>query len=352
MPELKKINDQILIIQSPVFELLASMFRITSHEKMKPIHVKEQNSQEFYELEMKVKALRERLSQQLLDELQVFFSYETYLGLSMVRYAWEKNAYQDILAFIEQIEQESPYELFKSFIQTGYTENDMDFIHDTQQVVDYIQRSNLPDVEKWKLTYLYMNIDQTKERFIHLLSTCYHQYFKEEMDPLTAQHERSIENLLSEFKTGGEETIRQILPSLDKDIMNRPNFKIILAPSVYYHVASLNSESEDSLIYLYGIHQPALFKKRRFNETDAIEALKIISDEKRIKMIKLLSLAPCYGYEIAQKLALSSSTVSHHLSLLASINLVRSFRRESRVYYEVDKQAVSELMNRLTILLT
>lgn len=352
MSEPLLIKDNTMIIKSPVFELLASMFRLTSHEHMQSVDQVKEMTQDYYEFEVRIKTIRETLSQQTLNELNVFFDYETYIGLSMVRFAWEKSCYQDISAFINKLEETSSYELFTRFLQTGYSPGEVDFIEDTQRVVDYIQRSNYPDIEKWKLTYLYMNIDQTKERFIYLLRSCYSQYFKEEEVELLELQERSIQNLLQEYKQGGEETLRQILPVLDSEVLTNSNYQIVLAPSVYYHIASLNSEADHSFIYLYGINQPALFKTRRFNEKDAIEALKIISDEKRIKIIKLLSVTPYYGYEIAQKLELSNSTVSHHLSQLASIHLVNSVRKENKVYYQVNKKAVSDLMNRLTIMLT
>ena len=83
------------------------------------------------------------------------------------------------------------------------------------------------------------------------------------------------------------------------------------------------------------------------NKERLTRAFKILADEKRLSIIRLLNQGPLYGYELAQRLHLSNSTVSHHLSALSSVGLVKASRKENRVYYEVLPNEIEKLMEQM-----
>ena len=70
-------------------------------------------------------------------------------------------------------------------------------------------------------------------------------------------------------------------------------------------------------------------------EAAAVEAsrlLKAISDPTRIRILHLLSQEECPVGHVADVLGMSQSAVSHQLSYLRSLRLVK-YRREGNTYY-------------------
>ena len=130
--------------------------------------------------------------------------------------------------------------------------------------------------------------------------------------------------------------------------------QIILIPSYYYNTASLFSYFEDGkrLIYLYGTSQPKFEFSDDISSEKVLTAIKVLSDENRIKTIEILNTTPCYGYELSQKLGISSSTMSHHLSLLSDIGVIIPVREENKVYYQVNKDNIRKLLKQFETMLT
>lgn len=338
-----------LIITSPVFELLASMYRLQSHEQIESAVDNEfpaAKKIDSHKLDQWVSRTRSMLPDFIKNELEVFFHFESFFALTMVRFSWEHQCYQSIEAFLSTLEKTPAQDICALFCQTGFTPKDTANPDDWQQVIAYIKKSNLPEVEKWKLAYLFTDVEETKNRLIRLITFCAGHYFKNDMETWQAEQQKSI-NIVRKHLSGD---IGELFPYLAKAGVIASDTQLVLAPSYFYHRASLTSDSptNGSFICLFGVQQISFLQETPIGEDRILEAFKILSDEKRIRLIKLLNAGPLYGYELAQKLDLSNSTVSHHLSVLSSINIVHPTRVENKVYYKVNKEELEKLMKSLT----
>jgi DNA-binding transcriptional ArsR family regulator len=73
------------------------------------------------------------------------------------------------------------------------------------------------------------------------------------------------------------------------------------------------------------------------------ETFKVLGDPSRVRIVHALSLEELCTRDLASVLGMSESTVSHQLSLLRLLRLVR-FRREGRVvYYSLDDDHIRQL---------
>ena len=73
------------------------------------------------------------------------------------------------------------------------------------------------------------------------------------------------------------------------------------------------------------------------------ETFKVLGDPSRVRMVHALSLEELCTRDLASVLGMSESAVSHQLSLLRLLRLVR-FRREGRiVYYSLDDEHIRQL---------
>lgn len=347
---MKMLKEKIEIGSSMVYELLASMFRLECHERLLP-----QNQQKLKlvseDLTKWVEKSRAKLTDNMKEDINVFFNYESFIGLSLVQLIWENDCYENIDDFFDFLDQYQAKELIKNFFNTGYVQEEMlQSIDNPVEVKSFLDKSSLPEVEKWKLTYFCSAPDETKKRFITLLKDFYITIFKENLDMLQKSHIESINYMEEKLRKNPYEVLQKLIQF---DLVNA-NDKIILFPSYYYNTACLSSyfEDEGRLIYIYGTSQPEFESSDEISSEKVLTAIKVLSDENRIKAIQILNTTPCYGYELSQKLGISSSTISHHLSLLSDIGVIVPVREENKVYYQVNKDNIRKLLKQFEGMLT
>lgn len=75
------------------------------------------------------------------------------------------------------------------------------------------------------------------------------------------------------------------------------------------------------------------------------QTFKALSDTTRIKILYLLSQKECSVNEIAEILELHQSSVSHQLSFLKNLRLVKFRRVGTTIYYSHDDQHILDLLS-------
>ena len=95
--------------------------------------------------------------------------------------------------------------------------------------------------------------------------------------------------------------------------------------------------------YGYGLEQKLdkdIIKKQN------IELFKILSDPKRVEVLKLLSKKKWYNKELAAKCKLTTATMSYHMSKIIELDLVKiEWVNHNKVYYRLDKETLVEKAN-------
>ena len=76
---------------------------------------------------------------------------------------------------------------------------------------------------------------------------------------------------------------------------------------------------------------------------DIVETFKALSDPTRAQLIYLLTHREYSVNELSQNVAVSASTVSHHLAKLRAIRLVRTRREGNQIFYSIDDSHVAAL---------
>ncbi|MFB5660691.1 ArsR/SmtB family transcription factor [Alteribacillus sp. HJP-4] len=75
------------------------------------------------------------------------------------------------------------------------------------------------------------------------------------------------------------------------------------------------------------------------------QTFKALSDPTRVRILYLLSQRECAVSKIAEDLSLMQSTVSHQLSFLKNLRLVKFRREGTSIYYSLEDQHVVSLLN-------
>lgn len=74
------------------------------------------------------------------------------------------------------------------------------------------------------------------------------------------------------------------------------------------------------------------------------ETFRLLGDPSRLKILLSCMSGPISVSEIAKKLELSLSLVSHHLRHLRSARLVKGMRQSKHIFYEIADQHVSQVL--------
>lgn len=83
-----------------------------------------------------------------------------------------------------------------------------------------------------------------------------------------------------------------------------------------------------------------------FNEEtvyDFVEMLKALGDQSRLKIIHSLMDGELCVSDISEQTGLGQSLVSHHLSILKAVRLVRPRRDGKNIFYSIDDDHVKDI---------
>ena len=76
---------------------------------------------------------------------------------------------------------------------------------------------------------------------------------------------------------------------------------------------------------------------------DIVATFKALSDPTRAQLVYLLTTGEYSVNELSENVAVSASTVSHHLAKLRAIRLVRTRREGNQIFYSIDDSHVAAL---------
>jgi DNA-binding transcriptional ArsR family regulator len=74
-----------------------------------------------------------------------------------------------------------------------------------------------------------------------------------------------------------------------------------------------------------------------------VDTFKALSDPTRAQLVYLLTGGEYSVNELSRNVAVSASTVSHHLAKLRAIRLVRTRRDGTQIFYSIDDSHVAAL---------
>lgn len=135
------------------------------------------------------------------------------------------------------------------------------------------------------------------------------------------------------------------------------------------HIEFLNVEQYDNIMINYSlislvstqilddkginIYLGIMFKKYidALSQKDDIlvytNIFKVLSDPTRFAILSLLAKEELYGQEIAERLNVSTATISYHMDFLFSSQLVTMKRRDRKIYYQVNRDNLNKSIHYL-----
>jgi DNA-binding transcriptional ArsR family regulator len=182
-----------------------------------------------------------------------------------------------------------------------------------------------------------------KQRLVHLLER-YAQVFAPYVDELETLDRAEVEKSREVCLTSTNDFITNYL-KISVNILE-PAKRIDLIPNAFSEILTYVLQPEkDHFVLIYG----TFISKKRSREKQSEERklfFKVLSEEKRVEIIKSLAVKPAIGSDLAKQVGLTGATASYHLTMLLGIGLVEYERVGNKLHYTLNKELLKDLFEK------
>lgn len=195
-----------------------------------------------------------------------------------------------------------------------------------------------------------LQFDQLLESYRQIaLDIARHPAFEAQMGTLAT--ESAYAPSLAQFTQGTMGAGRHPL-SYAQELMGKPFWNIAdysryeFIPVYFMSPFSIRFMDGETMIYVQGLNR---LPKADLETPDQLgEALKVIADPTRLKILSLIHMKPMYGKQIADQLGLTTPTVSHHLEVLRLHGLVNMEQDKQIKYFSANFKKMRALSTAFT----
>ncbi|MGB7605900.1 MAG: winged helix-turn-helix domain-containing protein [Lutisporaceae bacterium] len=261
------------------------------------------------------------------------------------------------LELFEFILKERAFDDVSLLIQHMSTYDDVNFIYTILgEVLDYNQiqevmcrKKSLKTLAEEKprlvndnikgLELLFYNTPQFKADIINLIKEMNNSILKNKLDSLKEDYSKLSNKIQAKLK---DKTTLDV----SQEIMDR-QFKRIFDFREYYFIPSYFISPRKFRFYCADA-QMVVFAMEQLEDSvskigDSIsQVFKIISDRTRLEILRAIIKEPTYGKLLAERLNLTTATISHHIEVLKSVDLITEKRIKNIKYFEANEQEIKK----------
>lgn len=253
------------------------------------------------------------------------------------------NKSKDLDEYFKCLMERDEYDLRKDIFNTLKFDELIEYKHENylKLILDKINKEDFSNDIKWYLLSLIKDPKLYIEKFIRLIKQylpVYEQlrnkYWKSYIEFVEWIDEKLLEHGI-DFIDDYLEFIN--LKQYDEVYLNYSLFD--LSSSHHYKDGSLN-------LFIGLMFKKYVEKQKDRKDVDKhLMVYKVLSDKTRFDIINILVDKESYGQEIAEKLGITTATVSYHMDYLLSTSLIILKRKSRRIYYSLNKEQVKDSLN-------
>ena len=107
-------------------------------------------------------------------------------------------------------------------------------------------------------------------------------------------------------------------------------------------IAQIGAIYSDSLTY-----DKIMIKRKSITQDKALTILKLLSDKSKLEILQLTRDEAYYGAQLANKIGLTTATISHHTSALFEQSLLQIEKVDSKIFYKQNQETIKSLIKYL-----
>jgi len=339
---------------NPVFEMLVSLNRIADSDQMESNYFENAGYAPHPRMNEIIQEIKNSLSMFYRQEIGFFFDKPV---CSLLWYLVISEKIRDISELPARFSELSEDDALKHLLCDVFEclcQQDSNLCMDDQAMADMLadrtafeQRitecPNLSIANQEKALEILRYPADAKQRLIRLLER-YAQVFAPYVEELEALDQAEVEKSRAACLASPEEFITNYL-KINVNLLE-PAKHIELVPNAFSEILTFVLQpGKDHFVLIYG----TFISKKRLREKHSEERkqfFKVLSEEKRVEIIKSLALRPAIGTDLAKQVGLTSATASYHLAMLLGIGLVDYERIGQKLHYILNKEMLKDLFDK------
>lgn len=222
-----------------------------------------------------------------------------------------------------------------------------------EELIRTLDKADIPVDGRWKILQSYINRGKHIEELKHILNKTI-ELIKECQDEVNMLEDEFF-HYWSDY-IAANDLIKEINKLINLNWEGNQNGTVIMPNLFYPQAISLSVSNEDEyapnrirfgiLLDSLSITEPNIVDNDKLNSS-----LKLLSDKSKFEILMYIKDKPAYGYELANALNLSTSTISYHMSALISDSLVKLEKDANKIYYCLNKDRVNDILEHIRLLL-
>jgi len=272
------------------------------------------------------------------------------LEISLFSFIFEYNP-SSVLHFIKRFqrysENEFAYKIFENMCEieeVDFNRKTFDNHGDLAKFID--MNFEFSKENKWNILQFFLNIKKYKEDFLKIFVWHYENNFKK------------IEKYVDEHVSVLEKDFETVVKKYENDFVQRfltglfpkestETFLLSISYFMRKEVITWEERKNNKRWIVAGHDYLNVITKNLDPQVEALRILKVIADESRLKIIKLLSEKEYRNPEIADLLGLTKATISHHMNALCIHNIVDIKRDGNKIFYSVNSEKLKKRLNNI-----
>lgn len=263
-------------------------------------------------------------------------------GIIIPAYLCIKNNISSTSNFLSYFEKLSGVDFFQAYEEAyGFDEKSLSEPEKEKAFKDLVPPGNYKLFLEFK-----KHADETKERLSALFNAYYRKFYQDVEDGTTDFMKQRIlyyKNIRPDDKL----FLLTKMLLIDAESIDPQYTSITLYPSFFYEIGWSQFRCKDRMAYVFGYlleqQLESSHAKRRLEELR-----KILADDKRMAILKLLNKKKCYSTELAEVLQVSKPTISYHINKMLGIGILNmDFAPSNRVFLSLNKEALREILDDL-----
>lgn len=318
-------------------ELIGSLFRYANDAEMTK-QFKGLGHAPSQEICKWISIVKDNISEHLDSEVKTLF-YESYLNITFIQQIVINHNLSTLPELIPILIKSTAEDYIKNAYAFLQLEDNADEKRIKAMILD------IHDKKTASIIYeLIKNPVETVERLTAVVRKFYDLFFEPfqiQIEKIIAERIDYFSNLYNEDHTNFfTKIIGMEMPEVDADV----EIRIIVS---HYNEACLTCQKypEQKLYLLTMGYQIEDILSETAVKKKQTQIFKILSDEKRLKILKLTCKKRYYGNELAKELNISTATVSYHMSKLFELGIMNLEDGEfNRIYYKANIEKLKTLL--------
>jgi DNA-binding transcriptional ArsR family regulator len=293
----------------------------------------------------------EKLANTLLNKLSIdslkmlkILSGMRLQGLELFEFIVKERAFHDVDILIQKISDYDDINFIYTLLGEVLDYSTIQEVMQDEQKLNklLLDKPNLTNCNVKEFGLLFYKTKSFKEDIVKLISEMNNSTLVNKLDSLKEDYSKHIEKMKARVKDKKPMDVSQ-------EIMER-QFKRKIDLKEYYFIPSyfiaphkIRVFCLDAQMVVFALEQ----KESPINEVgDRISfVFKIISDRTRLEILRAITSEPTYGKLLAEKLNLTTATISHHIEVLKSVQLIKEKRIKNIKYFEANSEEIKKIFD-------